>query len=177
MSKTRILGIDLGKETGIAVILGNQVADYKVLELKADTLEGRCATLHRFLMDEYLHRLVSYDLIAIEQPPYCRNPATHRQLCHYESTVWSACEKRVQPYCSFNNREIKKWFAGNGNAPKKLVMEKVLERFQLKRQAFKTDKELKKWQNAFDAIMIAAYGQWYISQIESGQREDIETIS
>lgn len=157
-----ILGVDLGKVMGFCDFDGKPL-DFEFVKLHGEMLEERCNRLFSHLLLRFKTR--DYELVAIEQPPMVRNPVVYRQLVHYEATVFRACEDALRPYVSFQNQEIKKWFTGKGNASKEAVVEELQKRkFLTTKPEFQTKKEGDLWQNAYDAIMIAAYGEWWLKK-------------
>lgn len=166
-----ILGVDLGTVMGFAEIKNGKLIKHTYITLLGDYWMTKVAYLYNYL-DRFMS-IIKPDLVMIEEPPMVRNVKGYAKLSQLEAAVWLACEQEGVPYAEEQNKTLKKWFTGNGNAKKVDIMETALDRYGLKRKIFETAKEAELWENAYDAIMIVSYGEWFFERMEddNGQGE------
>lgn len=162
---SKILGVDLGTVMGFAVIENGKLIRYEHVTLSGDCWMEIVATAYYQIID-ILVNIATINLAMIEEPPMVRNVKGYAKLSQLEAAVWLACEQAGVPYAEEHNKTLKMHFTGNGNAKKVDVMERALETYGLKRKIFETAKEAELWENAYDAIMIASYGEWFFERME-----------
>ena len=148
-----VIGVDLGKQTGIAHYTYNHI------EAKTQLLKGdfgqRYAELYNCLVDTFPG---GADLLIYEEPPYVKNKQVYNELSGYEAVVILFCENFRIPWHGVNNRTLKKIMCGDGRAEKEQMRARACELAGLEVPEFKTKKAANEAQNKYDAILLAYYG-------------------
>ncbi len=148
--ETVTIGIDLGKNTGVAVlkdkkvILTHPIKLYGVFGERYFQLykEVRAIILRLEAMG---HRI---GMVGIEEPPYVKNFRTFGELSGYLATLIILCERRLLPWMTVNNKTIKKDLCGHGNANKKAMYIEAMNIFEEPRKIT---------QDEADAVLV---GYW-----------------
>ena len=161
---SKIMGFDLGAMWGWSRVANGKLLEYKYEDYRDKNIMERVAAV-------YLHTCHLLDMhkpvfAMIEEPPFVQNPKIHAGLARLEAAVWLACEEIKIPYYSEQNKIIKGWFTGDGGSKKADIMEEVLNRYSLERKVFKTKNESNLWENAYDAAMIASYGEYFFNKLK-----------
>ena len=159
-----VMGFDLGAMWGWGRAANGKLLEYKYEDYRNKNIMERVAAVYLHTC----HLLVMHKpaFVMIEEPPYVRNPKIYAGLARLEAAVWLACETIGTSYYSEQNKIIKSWFTGNGNAKKADVMKAVIDRYGLERKVFKTKDESNLWENAYDAAMITSYGEYFFGKLK-----------
>ena len=148
-----VIGVDLGKQTGIACVRNGET------ECETFLLTGsfgqRYAQLYNHLVNTRPHDI---DLLIYEEPPYVKNMQVYNELSGYEAVVILFCENFRIPWHGVNNRTLKKIMCGDGRAEKEQMRARACELAGLEVPEFKTKKAANEAQNKYDAILLAYYG-------------------
>ena len=150
-----VMGIDLGKQTGIALIV------HGITAAEVVTLDGDFGQRYGQLYHQLYNAQLPYtdlDLLVYEEPPYVKNRQVYNELSGYEAVVILFCEQRGIPWLGVNNRTLKKAMCGDGRAEKEQMMRTACELAGLEMPTFKTKKAAIEAQNKYDAILLAYYG-------------------
>lgn len=128
MEVERILGIDLGRRFGWAVLdsQGRHLAGGSI-RLEKEHMGQRLVELAN-----HIHRIgMAYkvDAVVVEEPPYVQNAATHRDLSAYWGVVLVEAEDRLVPYTDVAVGTLKKFATGDGRASKKDMRHAFEEHF------------------------------------------------
>lgn len=122
-----ILALDLGTKTGWAVSVDDNIVS-GVESFKNDRFSGGGMRYLRFRrwLDE-LHRSTGFDEVAFEEVRRHAGTDAAHAYGGFMSQLTAWCEEKGIPYQGVPVGTIKKFWTGNGNAPK-VVMEREAKR-------------------------------------------------
>ena len=148
-----VMGIDLGKQTGVAFYYNGDIEAETLL--MGGSFGQRYAELYDYLLNAHPH---DTERVVYEEPPYVKNKQVYNELSGYEAIVILFCENFKIPWIGVNNRTLKKVMCGDGRAEKDKMREIACELAGLDVPEFKTKKAATEAQNKYDAILLAYYG-------------------